>query len=808
MKARFLWFLIMGFGIMNLASCGPAVSATPQILTPAPAATLRTVIGPTIIPSVEPIATNISSGTPSVSLTPAVPSKQDDSATPTRTPLPPKNLDFQPPPSFSDLANQYPELYPMLSHSEIDSVYKEFVVKYRQENRDAALKFAQERGILEFENYIRAELTLDITDGQSVVSSLEALGNDIRTTNVSPGRIEILVSLSLVDRDFNVNHPGAIFVQIADLAHVIRVGQIEQVLPASFAGDIDDEGVVVTGADIWQQAGYMGQGVRIGIIDPGFSGYQRLLGGELPLTVTARSFGNGGISGGGEVHGTACAEIIHDMAPDAELFFAQANTLSSLSAATDWLIAQHVNIISHSAGFFSGPMDGSGPAADVVNRAAANEILWVNAAGNYSDQHYRFESMDSDHDHWIDFPFGGEALGFEISSPQSSYASITLNWDDWSSMKQDYDLYVLDSNFNIIASSTDWQTGNRWPSEYLQIYLPAREVFYIAAYAKHTDRMATLDIYFRYVSLSHTTPDHSLITPADAAGALAVGATYWWDDALTEYSSQGPTTDGRLKPEITAPTNVSNASYGIFGGTSASAPHVAGAAALVLSAFPNLKRADLANYLEVNALDLGATGSDNQFGYGRVQLPDPRSQVPAPNPTRVPQLTVTPNIPSSITLRFPYIGLMSGSVNDHGVVSSVIYPGDAELPYDYQGFITFDVSQLPFDASILSAEIDTGGCYVRGNPFVPPPGGLGNLSIWTVQYNALTKGIYTPPSGDLIADFSNCPSGSIEVTDVLKGYLGQHYFQLQLTFPATSDDGEIDDITLLDPVLIVVFSRP
>ncbi|MCC7144123.1 MAG: hypothetical protein IT349_18660, partial [Candidatus Eisenbacteria bacterium] len=73
--------------------------------------------------------------------------------------------------------------------------------------------------------------------------------------------------------------------------------------------------------------GYRGQGVRVGVIDVSFQGYGPLLGSELPTSVTARSFydganGNGNINGNGSRHGTACAEVIHDVAPEAELYFA------------------------------------------------------------------------------------------------------------------------------------------------------------------------------------------------------------------------------------------------------------------------------------------------------------------------------------------------------------------------------------------------------------------------------------------------------------------------------------------------------
>lgn len=103
-----------------------------------------------------------------------------------------------------------------------------------------------------------------------------------------------------------------------------------------------------------------------------------------------------------------------------------------------------------------------------------------------------------------------------------------------------------------------------------------------------------------------------------------MGAVHWSNDALEPYSSQGPTNDGRIKPDLVAPSAVKNASYapGIFDGTSAATPHVAGAAALALQAFPDYTPDDLVNFLESRAIELGHSGPDNQFGAGRLNLGD------------------------------------------------------------------------------------------------------------------------------------------------------------------------------------------
>jgi hypothetical protein len=111
----------------------------------------------------------------------------------------------------------------------------------------------------------------------------------------------------------------------------------------------------------------------------------------------------------------------------------------------------------------------------------------------------------------------------------------------------------------------------------------------------------------------------------------------WQNGALRPYSARGPTIDGRTKPEIVAPDGVSGRTYGVSGGctggfqgTSASAPHVAGAAALVKQAFPEFNVGQLQNFLQIRAVDSGPTGLDNHFGWGRLSLSTPPTVVPPP----------------------------------------------------------------------------------------------------------------------------------------------------------------------------------
>jgi hypothetical protein len=57
--------------------------------------------------------------------------------------------------------------------------------------------------------------------------------------------------------------------------------------------DVVSEGVGLINADNWQAAGFTGAGVKIGILDVGFDGYEDLLRTELPASVTVQCLTSG-----------------------------------------------------------------------------------------------------------------------------------------------------------------------------------------------------------------------------------------------------------------------------------------------------------------------------------------------------------------------------------------------------------------------------------------------------------------------------------------------------------------------------------
>lgn len=425
-----------------------------------------------------------------------------------------------------------------------------------------------------------------------------------------------------------------------------------QLFEPQLAGNYTTEALAAINADEWHSAGYTGGGVKIGVIDAGFQGYPGLLGSDLPASVTTRNFADGESQSqvdGTTPHGTACAEIIHDVAPDADLYLVKIRTLVDLIEAVDYLRGQNVHIISTSLGFYNvSPGDGTGTLADIVKQAHNDGIFWATAAGNDREAHWGGQFVDGDNDGWHEVASGqevnyfGPGNGNYYSIPAGYLISGYLRWNDWSDVDQDYDLYVvrLDTGtgqWQIVASGQNEQNGSvgQRPVERVTYVSSGDSTGYGFLIRKFNANGAANFEFFapKVTRLDELLHARSLANLADAPAAMTVAALDSDSPYPQEaYSSEGPTngpggsaSGGAIKPDISGYANVDTSSYGTvqqFNGTSAATPHVAGAAALIKDAYPNIQPADLQSFLESRAEEKGTAGKDNQFGHGRLYLGD------------------------------------------------------------------------------------------------------------------------------------------------------------------------------------------
>lgn len=427
--------------------------------------------------------------------------------------------------------------------------------------------------------------------------------------------------------------PIAALDQLAQLPHLRQVRLPLLAHPTVITG----QEVRLSGAPAWQKAGFTGKGVKVGILDFGFRGYKKLLGKELPATVVLRSFRRDGKiepddGSEADVHGLAVAEIVHEMAPDAQLFFTDFDTAVSFFNALNWLLSQKVDIINFSGGFFSGCYNGNGSLDDPrafsdnqgqFERVRKAGVLFVNSGGNEAQEHWGGRWQDPDNNGELNFTANDNQDSFQARKGDPIY--VELSWDDscFTGSNNDYDLFLEDNTGKVIASSTERQQGrpNDLPVEEISLRsAPFSGTYYIVVKRIKASRVVHFNLFALQFRLSHSVAAGSMSEPSISSNVMTVGAIFWRNLKLEPFSSQGPTLDGRIKPDIAGVDGVSNVTFGQFFGTSASSPQVAGAAALVKQAFPAFGPDEIQNYLEKNAEDFGPPGKDNQYGSGMLTL--------------------------------------------------------------------------------------------------------------------------------------------------------------------------------------------
>ena len=482
-----------------------------------------------------------------------------------------------------------------------------------------------------------------------VVTFLEDNGGDPR--NVGEDYIEAYVPVPLLG-------------PVSERPGVTRVREIVPPQPVQPVQRITGHGPAVHGSVAWNQDGYSGQGVKVGIIDLGFKDLSSLMGTELPATVQARCYTDIGVftqnladcEAVGEVtvnipqcrdvvqrwavegadHGTIVAESVLDIAPEVELYIANPQSPADLRGAAAWMASEGVSVINHSVGWsFDGPGNGTSPFSVsplmTVDLAVANDIIWVNAAGNEAQDTWFGGYSDPDGDGAIWFGGQNDEV-IDLPVRECRRYTVQLRWeDDWGGASTDLDLYLYNKNTGQpVLSSVAVQSGGIF-------HIPV-EGFGFRAPIDSQDLGIVVNHYGGSVpgwiqlvvwgagEIEHYTENGSIGNPAESAnlGMLAVGATHYWDThTIAANSSRGPTPDGRFKPDIVGVDCVATALRPLNGfcGTSQASPHVAGMAALVRQRFASYTPAQVARYLKEYAEQRETPDPNHTWGHGFSQLP-------------------------------------------------------------------------------------------------------------------------------------------------------------------------------------------
>ena len=436
------------------------------------------------------------------------------------------------------------------------------------------------------------------------------------------------------------------------------------------------EGDVTLGAAV-ARASYRvgGAGITVGVLSDGVSSLKQSIdAGELPADTTVLP----GQEGQGD-EGTAMLQIVHDVAPNADLLFATAfESADGFAANIKALRAAGADVIVDDVIYYAESPFQDGPIAQAVSSVIADGATYFSSAGNQGNV------TDGSSGNWEgDFVSSGQSLPKNVgalhdfapgavvqaSNPLSDEAAgtvTTLFWaDPLGKAVDDYDLYVLDASGRVVAMANDTQDGDDDPFEGIDIPFATGLRLAVVKFAGADRYLQVTTFGGRFASAGGLT---GYVTPGTIRGHSAVPAAYSVAAAPAAgplpipivpgvanptgpfpkqfkqtqqselFTSDGPrrvfftptgkavtpgntsATGGtvRRKPDITSADGTSTSIFGFdpFFGTSAAAPHAAATAALVLSGNPGITPAALRTALTASALDIEGPGWDRDTGYG------------------------------------------------------------------------------------------------------------------------------------------------------------------------------------------------
>ena len=566
-------------------------------------------------------------------------------------------------------------------------------------------------GLLRLDSQGRVQVYIRVTDNSlTAINQLEQLGVVVEGWSADWALMQARVPLKRLSQLAENGNVAA--VTPPDYGHVNVGSRLTQ-------GD-----ALLGFDDLRASFGVDGTGVTVGVISDGIAGLASAIassdlpnstlnrvGGKLISTiggVIATSFRadgdlEAGLDSGIGAEGTAILEIVHDIAPGAQLRFANFSTSFEFISAVNYLAANS-DVVIDDIGFFGGPYDQSSAisvnTADALNKPSNSIRGYYTSVGNQALRHYQEKYVNSGQDgttlvgqpgsfhqfaatiDTTDCLGLGPTTANRIRLGAGANSTIFLSWDDtFGAVTTDYDLYVVDSGTVVSSGGVDNNRATLAPIEVVAVTNSSgvqKSYDILIQNFENTSLAHNFDMFvFGGIPCSgigsvfnYNTRRSSVPAQSDAGGGVvSVGAINSSDpgtDTIASYSSRGPTNNGAVKPDVTAIDGVSVTGFGgfpsTFFGTSAAAPHVAGLAALLLELRPDLlsgepgdnpaaDRVALRDGIMSTAFDLGFAGVDNTFGSGRVRGLTAGQALAAPTPTPTPVPTPAPTpVPSASTL--------------------------------------------------------------------------------------------------------------------------------------------------------------
>lgn len=391
-------------------------------------------------------------------------------------------------------------------------------------------------------------------------------------------------------------------------------------------GTVVPHSLDIIGANAWHQAGALGQGVQIAVIDAGFG---TTVGNDADRACLVSGAG----TGSGD-HGTNVVELICDIAPQAQVHAYSVETGSDISTHINAAVEMGRDLIVIT-------VDHSSNIDTAINDAVAAGVPVIAAAGNTGSGPLSMPSSTGG------FYFPGGTEDFAVTA--SAGSTITYSWDDPTGDTNypsvlSLDGVELDSRTNRGSESFHQYLVPSVCGESCNLTLtvsgeaPTFLEIRVAGGRDENEVSSTSGLERSQIA--------SLTFAAMHPDTIAVGAVCADQESgypLWSGSPSGGVSGFDTKPNIVAPTGVATSVAGApifdqeyncnlgFSGTSAAASHVAGMSALLLSN-PNAGMSNYFNfdtpnrlkrYLMTRTVDLGDPGFDGEHGAGLVQLGNP-----------------------------------------------------------------------------------------------------------------------------------------------------------------------------------------
>ncbi|MBL8000674.1 MAG: S8 family serine peptidase [Flavobacteriales bacterium] len=356
--------------------------------------------------------------------------------------------------------------------------------------------------------------------------------------------------------------------------------------------------------------------------------------------------------------GRAMLQIVHDVAPGAELAF-RTGFLGAVDFANGIRALQQAgcDVIVDDISYISEPMFRDGVVAQAVNEVKALGVTYFSAAGNFGTNSWQGAFAP------VAAPAGvvGQAHDFDPGAGTDIYQSIKLyqgeytivfQWDDGTpgtATSSDFDIYLANTSGSTLFGFNRMNVGGD-AFEVLPFVVTADSVLSNILIVRETGSAPALLKYIVYrgklkVNEYSTLSASTISGQANAEGAIAVGAVLYTNTpeygvaipTPASFSSRGGTPvngANRFKPDLCAPNGVNTSvdlggvnydgdAFPNFFGTSAAAPHAAGVAALLQDArnkyYGNQLTPDqLKGLLQNTAVDMGTPGYDVATGAGYI----------------------------------------------------------------------------------------------------------------------------------------------------------------------------------------------